>query len=58
METTVRDDEFYYLTENRAFRAPITPRYMHNKGFYIVSLSKLSRWMGAIAEELMERFKE
>lgn len=52
VEDTVRGDEFYYLTENRALRAPITPKYMHNKGFYIVSLSKLSQWMGDIAEEL------
>lgn len=52
VEATVRDDEFYYLTENRALRAPITPKYIHNKGYYIVSLSKLSKWMGDIAEEL------
>lgn len=52
IETTVRDDEFYYLTESRAIRAPITPRYLHNKGFYVISLSKFTKWLGGIAEEL------
>ena len=52
IETTVRGDEFYYLTESRALRAPITPRYIHNKGFYVISLSKFTKWLGGIAEEL------
>lgn len=52
VEAVVRDDEFFYLTRNRAFRAPFAPRYLHNKGYYIVSLSKFCRWLGGIAEEL------
>ena len=52
IENVVRGDEFYYLTPKRAIRAPIVPKYLHNKGFYIVSLSRLCRWMGNIAEEL------
>ena len=50
-ETIVRGDALYYLTADRAFAAPILPRYLHNGGFYVVSLSRLSRWMGALAEE-------
>lgn len=52
IETTVRGDEFYFLTPNRFFRVPFVPHYMHNKGFYIISLSRFTRWLAGIAEEL------
>lgn len=52
IETDVRDDEFYYLTKDKAFRIPVTPKYMHNKGFHIVSLSRLTRWLGQLAEDM------
>ncbi len=52
LEKVVRNDEFYFLTGNKALRIPVTPKYMHNKGFYIVSLSKLTRWMGQLAEDM------
>ncbi|HAO20759.1 MAG TPA: electron transfer flavoprotein-ubiquinone oxidoreductase [Desulfobacteraceae bacterium] len=51
IEATVRDDEFYFLTDTYQYRFPITPRYMHNKGFYVISLSKFTRWLAGIAEE-------
>ena len=28
------------------------PNYMHNKGFFIISLSRFTRWLGRIAEDL------
>jgi electron-transferring-flavoprotein dehydrogenase len=52
IENPVRGDEFYLLTRNRYYPLPFTPRYLHNKGFYIVSLSKLVRWLAGLAEEL------
>jgi electron-transferring-flavoprotein dehydrogenase len=52
IEATVRRDEFYFLTSNGHHRIPIIPRYMHNKGFYIISLSRFTKWLGGIAEEL------
>ncbi|OQX19978.1 MAG: protein EtfO, partial [Desulfobacteraceae bacterium IS3] len=51
IEATVRDDEFYFLTDTYQYRFPIPPRYMHNKGFYVISLSKFTRWLAGIAEE-------
>jgi electron-transferring-flavoprotein dehydrogenase len=51
-EATVRDDEFYFLTENGAYSVPIIPKHMHNKGNLIISLSRLVRWLGEIAEEM------
>ena len=52
VEAVVRGDAFYYLTQNRAFQVPLVPRYLHNKGFYIISLSKFCHWLGGIAEEM------
>lgn len=52
IEATVREDEFYFLTHEKHYRIPIIPRYMHNKGFFIISLSKFTRWLGHIAEDL------
>ena len=52
IESTVRGDAFYYLTADKALAMPITPKYMHNAGCYVVSASRLSKWMGEIAEEM------
>jgi electron-transferring-flavoprotein dehydrogenase len=52
VESTVKGDGFYFLTQARHYRIPIIPRYMHNKGFLIISLSRFSRWLGNIAEDL------
>ena len=52
VESTVRGDEFYYLTAAKALAMPMTPRYMHNTGAYIISLSKFARWLGEQAEAL------
>ncbi len=52
VEATVRGDGFHYLTRNGSFRVPLIPRQMHNKGFYVVSLSRFTRWLGEIAEEM------
>ncbi|MFH2047613.1 MAG: electron transfer flavoprotein-ubiquinone oxidoreductase [Pseudomonadota bacterium] len=52
LETVVRGDEFVFLTENSSKRLPMAPKQMHNKGFYVVSLSRFTRWLGDIAMEL------
>jgi electron-transferring-flavoprotein dehydrogenase len=52
VETVVREDEFYFLTSKAAHQIPLVPKYMHNKGFYIISLAKFTRWLGGLAEEL------
>ncbi len=41
----------YFMTHGRAQRLP-TPPPFHNKGNWIFSLSRLTRWMGERAEEL------
>jgi electron-transferring-flavoprotein dehydrogenase len=52
IESTVKADGFYFLTQKRHYRIPLIPRYMHNKGFLIISLSRFTRWLGNIAESL------
>ena len=52
IESTVKEDGFYFLTRKKHFRVPIVPKYMHNKGFFIISLSRFTRWMGSLAEDL------
>jgi electron-transferring-flavoprotein dehydrogenase len=52
IETTIQGDAFYYLTRNRAISIPFIPRYLHNKGYHVISLAKLNQWMGAIAEDM------
>lgn len=52
IETDVRGDAFYFLTGKRHHRVPFVPKYMHNKGFHIISLSKFVAWLGGVAEGL------
>ena len=51
VSTPVTDDGFWYLTRNRAIRAPIVPPMFVNKGKRIVSLSQVCRWMAERLEE-------
>jgi electron-transferring-flavoprotein dehydrogenase len=46
----VKEDAVYYLSDQSSFKLPITPPPFHNKGNYIVSLSKLNRWLAAQCE--------
>ncbi len=52
IEATVRGDEFYLLTETSAYPVPFVPKPMHNKGSLIISLSRFTRWLGRLAEEM------
>ena len=47
----VTGEAVYLMTKGRAQRLP-TPPPFHNKGNWIFSLSRLTRWMGERAEEL------
>jgi electron-transferring-flavoprotein dehydrogenase len=50
----VKDDIFYFLTENGKFRLPNfgMPPLMNNHGNYIVSLGNVCRWLAEKAEAL------
>ncbi len=51
LDTPVTDDAAYFLTASRAWKLPITPPPLRNHGNYIVSLSKLAKWLGGLAEQ-------
>ncbi|GAC1445943.1 MAG: electron transfer flavoprotein-ubiquinone oxidoreductase [Pyrinomonadaceae bacterium] len=50
LETQVTEDHFYYLTKTRAIKSPITPPPLKNHGYYIVSLNRLTAWLGEKCE--------
>jgi electron-transferring-flavoprotein dehydrogenase len=52
IEKDVRGDEFCFLTKTGQYRIPVVPKYMHNEGFHIISLSKFVSWLGSVAEGL------
>jgi electron-transferring-flavoprotein dehydrogenase len=51
LESEVVEDGVYYLGESTAFKFPITPPPFHNEGNYIVSVSKINRWLATKCEE-------
>ncbi|HEV7397808.1 MAG TPA: electron transfer flavoprotein-ubiquinone oxidoreductase, partial [Pyrinomonadaceae bacterium] len=46
-----KEDFFLYLTKTRAIKSPITPPPLKNHGYYIVSLNRLTSWLGEKCEE-------
>src|SRR3989449_2594054 len=51
LESPVKEDHFLYLTRKRAIRSPITPPPLVNHGYYLVSLNRLTAWLGQKCEE-------
>ena len=50
LEAEVKEDHFLYLTKKRAIRSPINPPPLNNHGYYIVSLNRLTAWLGEQCE--------
>ncbi|WP_027352832.1 electron transfer flavoprotein-ubiquinone oxidoreductase [Desulfosarcina sp. BuS5] len=55
IESAECKDSFYYLTPTSSFCMPFMPKYMNNEGmnnegYFIISLSKFTAWLGEIAE--------
>ena len=51
LESPVNEDHFLYLTPKHASLSPITPPPLKNHGYYIVSLNRLTAWLGEKCEE-------
>jgi electron-transferring-flavoprotein dehydrogenase len=51
LESPVTEDYFLYLTPKHAIRSPITPPPLKNHGYYVVSLNRLTVWLGEKCEE-------
>ena len=50
LDTPVTDSAALLFTKNSSFRFPITPPPFQNKGNYVVSLSKITKWLGSLVE--------
>ena len=51
LDSPVTQDLFYFLSKKRAYRLP-TPKSMHNKGNYIISLGEMCQFLATQATEL------
>src|ERR1700731_5120975 len=51
LDTPVTDDAALIFTEGSSLRFPITPPPFRNKGNYVVSLSRLTKWLGGVGGE-------
>src|SRR5260370_7137654 len=59
LDTQVTDDAALLFTRSSSFRFPITPPPFKNKGNYVVSLSKVTKWLGTLVEAAgLNVFKE
>ena len=50
-DTPVSDDAVYFFTEKQALKFPITPPPLKNHGNYVISLSRLVKWLGGLVEK-------
>ncbi len=50
LDTPVTEDAALLFTQGSSFRFPITPPPFKNKGNYVLSLSKLTKWLGGLVE--------
>ena len=50
LDTPVTESAALLFTKNASYRAPITPPPFDNAGNYVISLSKLVKWLGGLVE--------
>ena len=50
LDTPVTDSAALIFTEKSSYRVPITPPPFNNAGNFVISLSKLVKWMGGLVE--------
>jgi electron-transferring-flavoprotein dehydrogenase len=51
LDTPVTDDAALFFSKGSSFRFPITPPPFKNKGNYVISLSRLTKWLGGLVEK-------
>ena len=51
LDTPVTGDAAYFLSASKARKLPITPPPLANHGNYVVSLNKLTKWLGGLVEK-------
>jgi electron-transferring-flavoprotein dehydrogenase len=51
LETPVTQDLVYYFTRSGQWKVPVKPPFLKNHGNYIISLNRLTQWLGTKAEQ-------
>ena len=51
LDSAVTSDQAYYLTHKSAWKFPVTPPPLGNHGNYVLSLSKLTKWLAGLVEK-------
>ncbi len=51
LESEVKKEAVLFLTRKRKIKFPITPPPLNNHGNYVVSLSRLTEWLGQMVEK-------
>ncbi|HTV72090.1 MAG TPA: electron transfer flavoprotein-ubiquinone oxidoreductase [Candidatus Acidoferrales bacterium] len=52
VEAPVASDALWYLTAGGKIASPLVPPVLDNRGKYVASLQKLTKWLGSVAEGL------
>jgi electron-transferring-flavoprotein dehydrogenase len=51
LDAEVERESFYYLTEKKAYRAPMMPPPMRDHGNYIISINRFVKWLSEKVEQ-------
>ena len=51
IESEVKDEKMFYMTKTNKIAFPFIPKQMSHHGCYIVSIGKLTRWLGQLCED-------
>jgi electron-transferring-flavoprotein dehydrogenase len=51
LDTPVTGDAAYYFTQSGSWKLPITPPPLANHGNYVISLNRLTKWLGGLVEK-------
>ena len=51
LDIPVSDSAALFFTRSSSFRFPITPPPFQNKGNYVISLNRLTKWLGGLVEK-------
>src|SRR5207302_2236074 len=51
LDAPVTDDAALLFSKGSSFRFPVTPPPFKNKGNYVISLNRLTKWLGGLVEK-------
>src|SRR5262252_4909040 len=51
LDAQVEQESFYFLTERKAYEAPMMPPPMRDHGNYVISINRFVKWLGEKVEQ-------